>query len=138
VLVLRPFTSVDWLVALIGVGFLVVGVREIAAAIIAEREARPARWLAGALGALALVLGALVFVWPGVSVVLLVILLAILLVAAGVRDLVLAARRSQPQRWTSALFGLAGIILAVTMLAWPDVSVMVIGLLFGLWLIAMG
>jgi len=137
-LVVRPFASVGWLVALIGVGLLGIGVHELVAACTLRSQARTARWTSAGLGALALALGVLVFVWPGASIGLLVILVAILFAASGVRDLVLAFRRGQPQRWTNALFGLAAIIAAVTILAWPDVTVMAMGLVFGLWLVALG
>jgi len=137
-LVVHPFTSVDWLVILIGLGLLVGGVVEAIAAILLRSETRPSRLASAGLGAIGIVLGVLVFAWPGVTAGLLVVLLAILLAAAGVRDLVLAFRRDQPQRWTEVLFGLAGVIAAITIIAWPDVTVMAIGLLFGLWLIAAG
>jgi len=137
-LIVRPFSSVDWLVVLIGIGLLAIGVAEITTAVLQRSEARPARWASAGLGAVALVLGVIAFAWPGLTVGMLVVLLAVLLAASGIRDLVLAFRPARTQRWTEVLFGLAGLIAAVTVLAWPDVTVMAIGVLFGLWLIAVG
>lgn len=137
-LLVRPFASVDWLVILIGAGLLLAGAVEAGSAIVRRGDAREARWGSAAVGSLALGLGVLVFVWPGATVGTIVVLVALLLAVSGVRGLVLALRRGRPQRWTNGLFGLAGIIAALTILAWPDVTVMVIGVLFGCWLIAVG
>ncbi|HWL02324.1 MAG TPA: lipase family protein [Microbacteriaceae bacterium] len=138
VLLIRPFASVNWLVLLIGLGLLVAGAIEVVWAIVRRSDPGAWRWASSAVGVLALVLGVLVLAWPGVTVGILVILVAILLAASGVRDLVIAFRPGRRQRWTNVLFGLASIIAAVTILAWPDVTVMAMGVLFGLWLIAAG
>jgi len=151
ILFFRPFASVDWLVWLIGAGLVLVGALEIAAAVLDRPAAglrraaadrgrwrRMPRWASALVGATAVVVGLLVFVWPGVTVGMLVVLVAVLLAVAGVRDLISAFTGSRPQRWASVLFGLAGIIAAITLLAWPDVTVMLIGVLFGVWLVGMG
>ena len=137
-LLLRPFTAVDWLLILIGIGLIALGVGEVVGAMLGRSSTRLSLWASAALGGIAIALGVLVFAWPGATVVLLVIALAIVLIAGGVRDLVLVFMPGQPQRWTNALFGLAALVIAVTILAWPDVTVMAIGALFGLWLIAAG
>jgi len=134
----RPFASVDWLVWLIGAGLLVAGVFELVSALADRPGLRISRWGAALVGVVALVVGVLVFTWPGVTVRTLVLLVAALLAAAGLRDLGVALTSDRPQRWTSVLFGLASIIGAVTLIAWPDVTVMLIGVLFGVWLVAMG
>jgi len=136
-LLLRPFASVNWLLILLVLGLFGVAVAEAIAAFL-RRDGTP-RWLRMTIAGVAFVLGLLIAVLPGMTVHLLVVLAGLLPIAAGIRDLLLAvAKESGGERVVRVLFGLAGLVVGVTILAWPDVTVWVLGVLFGVWLAALG
>jgi len=135
-LAVRPFRSVGLLVLLLGIGLLVAAVVEILRAPTAGR----AGWWRAVLGIAGLGLGVVVLVDPGLTVLLLVILVGIVPVVSGLVDLVRALRPDAGvvERIAAGLLGLAGVLFGVGALAWPDVSVYVLGLLFGGWLVVVG
>jgi len=136
-LVLHPFASVNWLLILLVTGLVAVAITEAVLTVI--RPDQTPRWLRLAIAGAAFVLALLIAILPGLTVELLVLLAGLLPIVAGVRDLVIAARESGAgERFSRILFGIAGLVIGVTILAWPDVTVWVLGVLFGVWLGAIG
>jgi len=95
--------------ALVGVAFLYGGVTELAAA----SWVRSGRWLFIVGGIMALAAGILTFVWPGITLYVVAILLAWYLIIFGVMHLISAlAGPKVSYWWTQLLLGVAEIFAA--------------------------
>jgi uncharacterized membrane protein HdeD (DUF308 family)/acetyl esterase/lipase len=132
-LTVRPLASLAVLLALVVGGLLVAAVAEV----VGRPQGTTSRWplvRAGVyvLGAVAVV----VFTGFGVRAVILAVGVSLLL--GGVLDLLEAGASRGVQRWNSLLGGLASVAFGVLALLWPDVSVILIGVVFGIRLILLG
>jgi len=132
-LLFRPFASLAALLVLVVVGLVVLAIGELAAARHTGR-----RQIASLKAAGWLLLAALAAVWPGLGVRGIAVILGVALVVEGVADVVGGLRARVEERLAAVLHGLAAALLGVLALAWPDVTVLVVGLLFGAWLIWFG
>lgn len=154
--VLRPFASLALLVVAIVAGAVVLGVAELvgdddpAATGSAARDpgagrtrraahavGRP-RWTRAARGGLFLALAVAVLVWPAPTIVVVAVLVGVGLVVAGVLDGVEGVRSSGVDRWARLALGAASVVLGVLALAWPDVTVLVVAVVFGVRLVVLG
>jgi uncharacterized membrane protein HdeD (DUF308 family) len=125
VLIFRPFTSVDVLVLVAGIVAILTGVLTL----VSPEERAPAyRWLVGVGW---IVLGVAVLVWPNVSVRALAVVVGVALVVNGVVNIVEALTGRTEEPVTEFIGGLASIVFGVLALAWPDVTVFVVAVLFG-------
>ena len=138
-LTLRPMASLAALLFLIVVGLLVAGLVELLAPAddAAEEDARRRRFRL--LRGIAYVLGAVAVVaFTGLGVRVVIIAVGVSLIVGGVLDLLEARESGGVERWNSALGGLASIAFGALALLWPDVSVILIGVFFGIRLILLG
>jgi uncharacterized membrane protein HdeD (DUF308 family) len=89
-----------------------------------------------ALGIVALIAGLITIVWPGVTVLALVIVLgAFLLIAAGA-EIGWSIAERHTGGWGYILFrGIVDLIAGIVVLAWPDVTALVLALLLAVWLL---
>jgi uncharacterized membrane protein HdeD (DUF308 family) len=89
-----------------------------------------------ALGIVALIAGLITIVWPGVTVLALVIVLgAFLLIAAGA-EIGWSIAERHTRGWGYILFrGIVDLIAGMVVLAWPDVTALVLALLLAVWLL---
>jgi uncharacterized membrane protein HdeD (DUF308 family) len=97
------------------------------------------KWWAVALrGLLALVFGVLVFFWPGISLMALVILFGAYVLTDGIFTIVTAigkaAERQKPW-WPMLLEGIVGIVGGVLTFYWPGITALVLLWLIGAWAI---
>lgn len=134
-LVTRPFASVGLLVLTLAVGSMVAAVVEFVAWITAGRHT--GRWLHLLLATLLLALGVVILTVPGVTVSLVAVLFGGVLIALGLADL-LRALLEREGRSARVMGGLAAVVFGVVALTWPDVTVLAIGALFGVWLLMSG
>ncbi len=133
-LILHPFNSVGLLLILLGAALVVAAISEA----IGFFGSRGWAKLVHLLAALVLLgLGLTVLFVPGVSLRLLVLALGAGLLLLGVRDLAAAVmQRAHRLNSIGLVFsGIANLIFGVLALVWVDVSVLVAGALFGLWLL---
>lgn len=126
VLVARPFTSLSVLVALVAVALLATGVMELAAVPVSLVPAITVLTGVGWLGA-----GIVVLAWPGITIVALAIVAGVSMIIGGAARVVSALRGTADQRLAACLSGLASVIFGVLALSWPDVTVLVIAVVFG-------
>ncbi|MGN7702280.1 lipase family protein [Cellulosimicrobium sp. 22601] len=143
VLVLRPFASLALLVVAVVVGAVVLGVTELVGGRSPERPDDPGapqspRWPHVARGLLFLALAVAVVVWPAPSIVVVAVLVGVGLVVAGVLDGFEGARSAGVDRWTRVALGMASVVLGVLALAWPDVTVLVVAVVFGARVVVLG
>jgi len=132
-LVFRPFASLAALLLLVVVACVVLAVGELTDDP-QTADRRVARLKAAGWLALAVV----VAVWPGLSLSGIVLILGVALVVDGILDLAGGIRARVPERLAAVLHGLAAVLLGILALSWPDVTVLVIGVLFGARLLWFG
>ena len=121
--------------ALVGVAFLYGGVKELAAA----SWVRSGRWLFIVGGIMALAAGILTFVWPGITLYVVAILLAWYLIIFGVMHLISAlAGPKVSYWWTQLLLGVAELVLGVWAVRSWQWSLLTLLTLVGVWAIFYG
>ena len=126
VLLAQPFTSVTLLTWLLAGAAVATGIGRILSA-----RADGDGALGVGLGAVWVVLGVAIVAWPGLSVRGLALLVGIGLVISGVGDVAAAGRGSTDARLASALRGIATLVFGVVALSWPDVTLLVVAVVFG-------
>ncbi len=143
VLLLRPFASLALLVVAVVVGAVVVGITELVGGRSPDRGEDPGapqgpRWPHVARGLVFLALAVAVVVWPAPSIVVVAVLVGVGLVVAGVLDGVEGIRSAGVDRWTRLALGAASVVLGVLALVWPDVTVLVVAVVFGVRVVVLG
>ena len=97
------------------------------------------RWpLVTARGAVAILFGVLALIWPGVTLLTLVLLWAAYTVVDGVIALVVAVRGATDHRVTMGLVGLLGIGAGLVAFIWPAITALVLLVVIAAWAIAVG
>lgn len=97
------------------------------------------RWpLMTARGGLAVLFAVLALVWPGVTILTLVLLWGAYTALDGVVALVVAARGETDQRLVMALVGVLGIGAGVVAFAWPGMTALVLLVVIAAWAIVVG
>lgn len=125
VLTLRPFESVEVLAVLVGINAILTAAIVVAAP---DERSSPYRWVL-AIGWF--VLGIAVLAWPGLSVRTLAVVVGIALIVHGAVD-ILQSLTGRHAEWVAELIGgAAAIVFGVLALAWPDLTVLVVAVLFG-------
>jgi uncharacterized membrane protein HdeD (DUF308 family) len=96
-------------------------------------------WVFLLRGVCAILFGSLTFVWPGVTLVTLVLFYGAFAFADGVLAVIAAMTggRSEP-RWWLAIVGVAGIAAGVLTFLWPGITALVLLLFIAGWAIATG
>jgi uncharacterized membrane protein HdeD (DUF308 family)/pimeloyl-ACP methyl ester carboxylesterase len=132
-IVTRPLTSLLLLGLYVSMSAIVTGLVELV-----SRHRSPRWWTR--LFALAWIAGGiLVLIWLGRSLDLLAPVLAVFLIVGGLASLGDAVARGRPsQRVLAAASGAAQIAFGVLSLTWPDVTVLVVALVFGVRTVAFG
>jgi uncharacterized membrane protein HdeD (DUF308 family) len=97
-------------------------------------------WALVLRGILAIVFGILAWVWPGLTVVVLVALFGAFALVDGILALVAAFRAHERRRewWPFALEGVAGIGLGVLAFFWPDATAFALLYLIATWSMVTG
>lgn len=97
-------------------------------------------WALATRGFIAIALGVIAFLWPGVALTALALLFAAYALLDGILSLIAAHwRASRNDRWWMLVFeGLAGIAVAVVTIAWPAITVLALLYLVAAWAIVTG
>ncbi len=132
VLVTRPFASLTVLLLLVSTGCILSGLGELTSG--SGTDGRIAR-IAGAAW---IGVGIGILLWPGLGLRGLALVVAVALVVSGMTRLVGTRRGTEDQRRAAVLLGLASVILGVVALAWPDITLLVVAVVFGIRLIVFG
>lgn len=130
VLVLRPFSSLAVLLVLVVTGLAVAGI----AGLVVGDHARTTVLR----GIVLLVAAIAVAVWPGATLGILTVVLALALVVGGAIDVAHAPGVRGAARVDAAVGGVTSIAFGVLALAWPDITVLVLAVAFGAWLVVVG
>lgn len=97
-------------------------------------------WMA-VRGIVAILLGLTALIWPGPSLLVLVILFGTFLLVDGITALVYAAsggKTTQGNVWPLVMAGIAGVGGAVITYVWPEITAYILMLIIAFWAIARG
>ncbi|NTU81277.1 MAG: hypothetical protein HGA45_18165, partial [Chloroflexales bacterium] len=83
-------------------------------------------------------LGLAVLLWPGLSLRVLAITVGLAMVGSGAARIVAGLRGTTDVRLASLLLGSASVVLGATALVWPDVTLLVVAVLFGIQVLLLG
>ncbi|MFF9839154.1 lipase family protein [Streptomyces sp. NPDC013740] len=126
VLLVRPFRSLTVLLIVVAIAAGATGVTAVA-----EAGRSPRRWMGLAVGGLWLVLAVVIVAVPALSLSLLSVFVGAALVVEGILSITGALRERSDARVAAVLQGVAGIVFGVLALAWPDVTLLVVAVVFG-------
>lgn len=104
------------------------------------RDAMASRWPALAVrGAFAILFGVLAILWPGATVLSLVLLFGLYALADGILSGVIAFAKQPPQpRWFLGLEAVAGVLVGVAALTRPGLTAMTLLFVMGVWAVVAG
>lgn len=130
-IVSRPLTSLVLLGVYVGASAVVMGVVELIG--------RPIGWWARGVAVAWILAGVAVLVWLGRSLELLPPVLAVLLIIGGLASIGEALVRGVPSsRILAGAWGVTQVAFGVLSFTWPDVTVLVLALVFGVRTIVFG
>ncbi|WP_020085652.1 HdeD family acid-resistance protein [Hyphomicrobium zavarzinii] len=90
-------------------------------------------------GIFAIIFGVLTFIWPGVTLLTLVLMYGAFAFVDGILSVVAAIRGGAPApRWWLALVGIFGIAAGVLTVMWPQITALVLLFFIAAWAIATG
>ncbi len=106
----------------------------------AQTLANQTKWALILRGILAIVFGVLVWVWPGLSLLVLILLFGIFALASGVSALIAAFRAFHRHRgwWLLAASGLLGIAAGIVAFIWPGETALILLYIVAIWAIVTG
>jgi uncharacterized membrane protein HdeD (DUF308 family) len=132
-LVTRPFRSLAVLIVLIAAGAILTGLSDLAG-----RSDTPASPTVTLVAIAWILLGVAILLWPGLSLRVLTLLVAIALIARGIAHIRSALRAETDSRVAALLLGAASVILGIVALSWPDITLLVVAVVFGVQLVFYG
>ena len=98
-------------------------------------------WLVEIRGVAAIAFGVLAFLWPGVTLLVLVTLFAAYMLIDGIA-LLISLRRAEPattgHRLTVALMGILGVGVGLATIVWPGITALALLYLVAFWAITLG
>jgi uncharacterized membrane protein HdeD (DUF308 family) len=134
-----PIATSIALAIVIGVFAIVTGVFDIIEAI--RHRGSSSMVLRIVLGAVSILFGILVLVWPGISLAILVIMVGVWAIITGVLQLMSSVRhRAVPDSgWVWGIIGGAvSILFGVVVLIWPGTGLVAIIWIIGIWAVVWG
>jgi uncharacterized membrane protein HdeD (DUF308 family) len=95
-------------------------------------------WTLALRGLAAVIFGVLAFIWPGITITILVLFFGAYVLWDGIFALVSAFRTEGSRRWPLVLEGVVGIIVGLIAFLWTDVATLSLLLLIGAWAVITG
>jgi uncharacterized membrane protein HdeD (DUF308 family) len=137
---LAPGMALYVLILLFGAYAIVDGLALELALVRGDATARRNGWTVGLIGLLGVAAGAVAFVWPNLTALALLYVVALWAFAAGIFQVVAAIslRREIEGEWWMALGGAVSIAFAVLLVIFPGAGLLSIIWLVGLWSILFG
>lgn len=132
-LTLSPSRSLSVLAGVVGLALVLTGLTEIA---MAQAAARP--WLSYLTGMLWIGAGVVAVSWRGITIHALAIAVGVGLAVGGAVKVWSAALGRGDERFIFVLSGLTNIIVGIIAISWPAVTVLVLGVVFGLRTVIFG
>ena len=97
-------------------------------------------WTLVLRGGLAILFAIMAWVWPGVTLSVVVFIFGVFIFIEGILTIVAAVsgRTGGAPTWALAVHGFFSIIFGVMVFAWPDITLLVFVLVFGAWQVLTG
>ncbi|MFH0351768.1 MAG: HdeD family acid-resistance protein [Chromatiales bacterium] len=97
-------------------------------------------WATGLRGLCALLFGAAIFVWPGISLFALVLMFGVYTLLDGVCTMVSTLRSDKREKrwWLFLLQGISGIIVGIMAFIWPGITALALLYIIAAWAIVTG
>jgi uncharacterized membrane protein HdeD (DUF308 family) len=95
-------------------------------------------WLVGLRGLAAIVFGILAFVWPGMTLAVLVLLFGAYALVDGILDIIVGIRGDAPHRIVLLVEGIVGVLAGLGAFLWPGVTALVLLYIIAFWAIVTG
>jgi uncharacterized membrane protein HdeD (DUF308 family) len=135
-----PETTLTVLVIMFGAYVLVDGTALLIALARGDAAARRNGWAVGIMGVLGIVIGIVTFVWPGLTALTLLYLVAFWAIATGVFQVIAAIslRKELEGEFWMALGGVASIVFGVLLVTSPGAGLITLVWLVGIWAIVFG
>ena len=95
-------------------------------------------WVFALRGVAAVIFGMLAFIWPGVTLAVLVLLWGAYALADGILALLASFRTDQDHRWALLVEGVVGIAAGVATFAWPGLTALVLVYIIAVWALITG
>lgn len=136
VIVVRPTTALEVMAWLLGGGMVLTGVLELTGRADDAEHPRWRQWT----GIAWLLAGGFVLFWPSLTVRAVATVVGVLLVGNGLLGIRAAFRRRRgwDRRIADGAFGVTGVIFGVLALFWPDITLLVVAVVFGARLVMAG
>ncbi|HEY7127778.1 MAG TPA: HdeD family acid-resistance protein [Ktedonobacterales bacterium] len=98
------------------------------------------KWSLIARGVLAILFGFLVWVWPGLTLLVFTFMFGIFAIAGGIFALISAIRSTESNKywWVLAIAGVVSIIIGILSFVWPGKTAILILYLVGIWAVITG
>lgn len=129
-LVVRPLSSTNLLVVVIGLAFLLNGIGQLL-----QSRATPL----SIISAIVLIFaGVVIFVFRGFTTSILAVIVAIAPIVIGITRIVDAIRADSEERASGFILAAAAILAGIIALAWPDLTLLVAAVAFGGWTLLLG
>jgi len=134
-----PDITVIVLVALFGAYALVDGVISLTSAISGRRGRGRRGWLIFE-GIASILLGVLTFLWPDITALVLLWVIAVWALATGVLEIAAAVRlrREIQGEWLLALGGILSVLFGILLIVWPAAGALAVIFLIGIYAIVFG
>ena len=132
----HPRDTIYFLAIVLGIWLFISGLFRMVAAIADKRDTAGVRWLLALLGLVSIILGVFFFHRTDQSVTTVVFLIGLFWVVAGVLEFAQAAGDPDvPARGYRMVMGLLALAAGILTLVWPHVTLSVLGVIMGIWLI---
>lgn len=129
-LLVRPFASLGVLVLVISSGLAVTGVARVT-----EQDGT---WVSRGRGAVWLVVAVVLLFWPNLTVRALTLVIGIHLIVDGLGDVWDGVRSRAERPVPSVIRGVATTVFGLLALAWPDITILVVSVVFAARLVLFG
>jgi uncharacterized membrane protein HdeD (DUF308 family) len=135
-----PEKTLTVLVFLFGAYVLVDGVSLLIALVRGDAVARSHGWAVAIMGVLGIVVGVITFVWPGLTALSLLYLVAFWAIATGTFQVIaaFALRHELDNEFWMALGGVASIVFGVLLVVSPGAGLISLVWLVGIWAVVFG
>jgi uncharacterized membrane protein HdeD (DUF308 family) len=96
-------------------------------------------WVLALRGIAAIIFGLLTFIWPQISLFVLVALFGAYVLVDGIFSIIVALRNQEaPQWWVLLLEGIVGVFVGVLTFIWPGITALVLLFLIAFWALITG